>query len=144
DGRRARRARVIESGEGTGRGRSHADRAALRPHPLALQGGTAASHPEEGRQAEEGRGGGEARPDKDRSACGTGGLTMPGPPLVLADVNRSEQFLLLGRSRRLFGGYTLHTDGDGVAWATKRVGGQLFAFTWLGPGWVFDPLAQER
>jgi hypothetical protein len=69
---------------------------------------------------------------------------MPGLPLLLADASRAEQFLLLGRSPRLFGGYLLHTDGDGIVWATQTIAEQGFAFTWLGPGWVFDPSAQER
>jgi hypothetical protein len=69
---------------------------------------------------------------------------MPGPPLLLADANRSEQFLLVGRSRRLLDGYALYTDEDRAVWATKTVGGCGFAFTWLGPGWVFDSFAQQR
>jgi hypothetical protein len=69
---------------------------------------------------------------------------MPGPPLLLADAYRAEQFLLIGRSRKLLDGYGQHTDADGIVWATKTVAGHGFAVTWLGPGWVFDPLAQQR
>jgi hypothetical protein len=69
---------------------------------------------------------------------------MPGPPLLLADAYRAEQFLLIGRSRKLLDGYALYADGDGVVWATKTVAGHDFAVTWLGPGWVFDPFAQQR
>ncbi len=66
------------------------------------------------------------------------------PPLLLADANRADQFLLIGRSRRLFDGYATHTDGDGIVWAAKTIGGHGFAATWMGPGWVFDPVAQQR
>lgn len=69
---------------------------------------------------------------------------MAGPPLMLADQARAEQFHLLGRARRLFEGYETWADADGVVWARKRVGGHCFAATWLGPGWVFDPVAQQR
>jgi hypothetical protein len=69
---------------------------------------------------------------------------MSGPPLLLADANRAEEFLLLGATRRLFDGYTVRIDSDGIAWATKAIGGHGFALTWLGPGWMFDPVAQER
>jgi hypothetical protein len=69
---------------------------------------------------------------------------MTGLPLLLADAGRAEQFLLLGHSRKLFGGYSLHTDAAGLVWATKAVAGHTFAATWLGPGWVFDPAAQQR
>jgi hypothetical protein len=69
---------------------------------------------------------------------------MHGPPLVLADTSRAEQFLLVGRSRGLLDGYALYTDDDGVVWGMKTVGCHGFAFTWLGPGWVFDPLARQR
>jgi hypothetical protein len=69
---------------------------------------------------------------------------MPGPPLLLADADRGEQFLLVGRSRRLLDGYFLYTDEDGIVWATKTAGGYGFAVTQLGPGWVFDPFAQQR
>ena len=69
---------------------------------------------------------------------------MGGHPLILADGDRAEQFLLLGRSRRLFDGFSTHTDGDGVVWATKAVGDHVFAVTWLGAGWAFDPAGQER
>jgi hypothetical protein len=69
---------------------------------------------------------------------------MPGPPLILADADRAGQFLLIGRSRKLLDGYGQHTDGDGIVWATKAVAGHGFAVTWLGPGWVFDPFAQQR
>ena len=57
---------------------------------------------------------------------------MGGHPLILADGDRAEQFLLLGRSRRLFDGFSMHTDGDGVVWATKDFGDHVFAVTWLG------------
>jgi hypothetical protein len=69
---------------------------------------------------------------------------MHGPPLVLADASRAEQFLLLGRSRGLLDGYAVYRDGDGIVWGTKAVGGHGFAFTWLGPAWAFDPLARQR
>ena len=29
-------------------------------------------------------------------------------------------------------------------WATRDVGDHVFAATWLGPSWVFDPAAQQR
>jgi hypothetical protein len=69
---------------------------------------------------------------------------MQGPPLVLADASRAEQFLLVGRLRQLLDGYAPRKDGDGIVWGMKTVGSTGFAFTWLGPGWVFDPTAQER
>ena len=69
---------------------------------------------------------------------------MFGFPLILADAERAEQFLLLGRSRRLFDGFSVHTDRDGNVWATKTVASHTFAATWLGPGWVFNAIAQER
>jgi hypothetical protein len=69
---------------------------------------------------------------------------MHGPPLILADASRAEDFLLLGRSRGLLDGYAVYRNGDGIVWGTKTVGNAAFAFTWLGPGWIFDPLAQER
>jgi hypothetical protein len=52
--------------------------------------------------------------------------------------------LLLGRSRQLLDDYSLHLDEEGIAWATKTIAGHGFAFTWLGPGWVFDAAAQQR
>jgi len=69
---------------------------------------------------------------------------MTRPPLILADVQRVDQFLLLGRYRRLLDGYCLYRDGEGIVWGTKTVAGHGFSFTWLGPGWVFDPVAQQR
>lgn len=68
---------------------------------------------------------------------------MTDTPFVLTDRVRAEQFLLLGRTRRLFQPLTFHVDRDGIAWATKQVGGHVFAVTWLGPGWVFDPFASR-
>ena len=69
---------------------------------------------------------------------------MPGPPLILADACRADQFLLVGRLRRLLNGYAVYRDTEGTSWATKTVSGRSFAFTWLGPGWVLDPIAQKR
>jgi hypothetical protein len=69
---------------------------------------------------------------------------MPGYPLILADADRAEQFLLLGRPRSLFDGFFQYTDGDGNMWATKAVVGHTFAVTWLGSGWVFDPCGRRR
>lgn len=69
---------------------------------------------------------------------------MAGFSLALADVERAEQFLLLGRTRRLFDGFTVHADRDGNAWGAKSIGRHTFAFTWLGPGWVFDAAGRER
>jgi hypothetical protein len=69
---------------------------------------------------------------------------MHGPPLVLADASRAEQFLLLGRSRGLLDAYAPRKDGDGIVWGIKTVAGHGFAFTWLGPGWAFDHFARQR
>ena len=69
---------------------------------------------------------------------------MRGFPLILADAERAEQFLLLGKARCLFDGFAVQTAGDGIVWATKNLGGHTFAVTWLGPGWVFDAVAQVR
>ena len=69
---------------------------------------------------------------------------MSGPPLILADASRADSFLLIGRLRRLLYGYEVHKDSEGTVWGTRDVSGRLFAFTWFGPGWVFDPIAQER
>jgi hypothetical protein len=69
---------------------------------------------------------------------------VPGLPLILADANRADQFLLIGRSRKLLDGYSIQNDAEGIVWATKTVAGHGFVFTWLGPSWVFDPVAQKR
>src|ERR1700683_4637813 len=81
---------------------------------------------------------------QDRSTGRTGEYLMRGYPLLLADANRAEQFLLLGRSHRLLAGYSTYTDADGVVWAVKPVSGHGFAVTWLGAGWAFDPTGKER
>jgi transcriptional regulator with XRE-family HTH domain len=65
-------------------------------------------------------------------------------PLVLADRLRAEQFHLLGRTRRLFGNYSMVQDANGVAWAIRKIAGHCFGLTWLGSGWVFDPYAQGQ
>ena len=67
--------------------------------------------------------------------------------LALADRARVDQFALIGSarsSRHLFADYQTWTDSDGVAWAGKRLDGHCLAFTWLGPGWSFDPHAPDR
>jgi hypothetical protein len=69
---------------------------------------------------------------------------MSGRPLILADANRAEEFLLLGRSRRLWEGFRIHTNADGTVWATTGRDSHVFAVTWLGPGWVFETAAPER
>jgi hypothetical protein len=72
-------------------------------------------------------------------------------PLVLADGVRAEQFHLLGRTRRLFDDLDTWTDSDGIVWAGKRVQSysmrdvqHCFAFTWLGPGWIFDDTVPDE
>lgn len=69
---------------------------------------------------------------------------MFGVPFVLADQDRTEQFALLARTRRLFRGFEVWTDAQGTTWARKRVGRHCFGISLLGPGWVFDPHAQQR
>ena len=69
---------------------------------------------------------------------------MFGVPFVLADQDRTEQFALLARTRRLFRGFEVWTDAGGITWARKRVGRHCFGISLLGPGWVFDPHAQQR
>jgi hypothetical protein len=69
---------------------------------------------------------------------------MDGHPFILADAVRARQFALLGRTVRLFRGYTIHADEKGIRWALKEVDGHGFAVTWLGPGWVFDDYARQR
>lgn len=65
-------------------------------------------------------------------------------PMVLADQDRLELFALLGQSRRLFHEARTWTDAAGFAWTGTRTGSVGIALTWLGPGWVFDPVAQQE
>src|SRR5437763_1914370 len=65
-------------------------------------------------------------------------------PVVLADQDRLELFAYLGRSRRLFQGAKTWTDTEGIAWTGTRAGSVGIALTWLGPGWVFDPVARQE
>src|SRR5947207_16004226 len=69
---------------------------------------------------------------------------MNGHPTVLADQDRLELFALLGQSRRLFRQAQTRTDEDGIAWTITRAGAVGIALSWMGPGWVFDPLAQQE
>src|SRR5690242_8199597 len=69
---------------------------------------------------------------------------MGGHPLVLADVARARQFLMLGHGHKLFTNPSVWRDADGVPWLGQRLGGHGLAVTALGPGWVFDPYARQR
>ena len=69
---------------------------------------------------------------------------MTTSPLVLVSRTRAANSPLLGSVTRLFQDHEIWTDDAGVVWATRRVGEHWFAVTWLGSGWVFDPLAAER
>src|SRR5262249_49501204 len=55
--------------------RPHADRPALRAHPVSIPGGAPVSPDEAGRQAREGHAGPEGRRGEDRPARRTGGLS---------------------------------------------------------------------
>jgi hypothetical protein len=66
---------------------------------------------------------------------------MAEAPFILADRVRAESFRLLGRTRRFFDRFDIHADSEGLTWAIKRVESHVFAFTWLGHGWLFDPYA---
>ena len=68
---------------------------------------------------------------------------MFGYPTVLVDQERLALFTLLGQGKGLFKGAVFWTDAQGIAWVGTRVGRHGVAFTWLGPGWVFDPIAQQ-
>ncbi len=65
-------------------------------------------------------------------------------PFVLADQDRVEQFAALARGNRILGGFEVWQDAHDVVWARKRVGDHCFAVSLLGPGWTFDPYAQQR
>src|SRR4051794_34121372 len=69
---------------------------------------------------------------------------MIGHLTVLADQARVELFTLLGRSRRLFQQAQTWVDVEGIARTGTRLGDVGVALTSLGPGWVFDPLAQQQ
>lgn len=68
---------------------------------------------------------------------------LPGA-LIPVDQARAHQFRWLGSAWRPFDQFAIHTDDDGVVWAVKRVNQFGIGYTWLGPGWVFDPYAQQR
>lgn len=68
---------------------------------------------------------------------------MVASPFILTDLVRAEQFARLGGARALSDWCSWH-DTSGVCWAGQRVGEAWLGFTWLGPGWVFDPYAQAR
>jgi hypothetical protein len=63
-------------------------------------------------------------------------------PVVLADAERLELFSSLALSRRLFRGARIWRNPEGIAWRVARAGSIGVALTWLGPGWVFDPVAR--
>ena len=69
---------------------------------------------------------------------------MSANPFVLADQDRAEQFALLSRKRGLLRRFEVWEDFRGDVWARKRFERHCFAVSLLGPGWVFDPYAQER
>jgi len=69
---------------------------------------------------------------------------MIGDPLVIVDRDRAAQFALLGSVVRLFQDFQIWSDAEGITWAGKRLGNFGFGVTWLGSGWVFDPVAAER
>jgi hypothetical protein len=62
---------------------------------------------------------------------------------VIADRYRAEQFRRIAIGKGLFKGAEVQTDGDGIPWLVKPVEDSLFAVTCFGPGWVFDPYAQQ-
>jgi hypothetical protein len=68
---------------------------------------------------------------------------MPGLPFVLADKDRIAQFALLARTRQLFRDCEFWNDGQGLTWASRRIGDHCFAVSLLGPGWVFDDYARQ-
>lgn len=69
---------------------------------------------------------------------------MSGPPFILADRDRAEQFALLANTRGLHRTFDVWTDAHGVVWARRLIAGHWFAVSLLGPGWAFDPYAQQR
>jgi hypothetical protein len=69
---------------------------------------------------------------------------MAGHSLILADLQRIDQFAHLGRLAHLFRDCSIQVDAQGIAWATCRVHEDAFAFTWLGAGWVFDAFARQQ
>jgi len=69
---------------------------------------------------------------------------MNGHLTALVDQERIELFALLAGSRRLFQQAQTWVDDQGIAWIGIRLGEVGIALTWLGPGWLFDPLAQQE
>ena len=62
---------------------------------------------------------------------------------VLADIARVEQLLKLGALRRLLHPRTEWRDAAHLPWIGRRVGPCWFGICGMGPGWVFDPYAQN-
>lgn len=63
-------------------------------------------------------------------------------PFVLVDADRAILFALVAQAHSLWSEPWI--DSEGAAWFLCRQGCIGIGFTWLGPGWVFDPLARAE
>lgn len=63
---------------------------------------------------------------------------------AIVDPLRSQQFHIIGATRRLFASPDQFVAADGNAWLFARRGPHCFGFTVLGEGWLFDPYAASR
>ncbi len=63
---------------------------------------------------------------------------------LLGDVDRVEQFALIGANHGLLRNYHSWRDRNGIPWAGRQLGRHMFAITPQGPSWIFDDCARSR